>query len=240
MRAAILLSAVTIAACTADGAESAGGGAGTAQRSFEVPAFDSVALSASPDVIVRKGERISVRAEGDPDALDALDIRVDGGTLHIDQKRKRSGGFFGFGSGRTTIHVTAPTLTGASVAGSGNIDIDTVETDSFGASISGSGNVDIGTLQARDARFRIAGSGNIRAAGAAEKVGLHIAGSGDIDAGGLESRTASVSIAGSGNARAHASDSADISIVGSGDVTLSGSAKCKVSKMGSGSAHCGA
>ena len=225
-----LAGACSAIAQTGDGAQG--------QRSFEVGAFQSVSLEGSNDVVVTVGGAPSVRAEGDQEMLDRLDIRVENGALRIGTER---GNWSWFGrSGHATIYVTAPSLEAASIGGSGDMRIDRVEGQRFAASIGGSGDMQIGALRAGQASFSVAGSGGIRAAGAAEATEISIAGSGNVSLGDLQARRARVSIAGSGDVSLQASESVDGSIIGSGDINVRGSARCSVSKLGSGDIHCGA
>ena len=238
MRGAILTTAVLVlGACSMGGASESKHQMGS--RDFQVGAFDKVSLAGSPNVIVTVGGAPSVRAEGDTALLDKLEIEVVNGTLRIGYKK----GNWSFGwskdRGPVTIRVSAPSLTGAEIAGSGDMKIDKVTGGDFKGEIAGSGEIELGSLQARNASFAIAGSGGVTAAGRADTADFSIAGSGDVRAAGLEVKRAKVSIAGSGNVEAKAMETADISIMGSGDVVISGTAKCNVNKMGSGDARCG-
>jgi putative autotransporter adhesin-like protein len=238
---AILPAAVLAAACSAgaqEGAREEGERAprgAQGQRAFEVGEFQSVSLEGSHDVVVAVGGAPSVRAEGDADAIEHLDIRVENGALKIGSRRD---GWFSRNRGHVTVHVTAPALNAASIGGSGDMRIDRIETASFNASIGGSGDMAIGALRARNANFSIAGSGDIEAAGQAEQASISIAGSGSVSAERLETRRADVSLVGSGDVSLSASETVDASIMGSGDVNVRGSARCTVSKMGSGDVHC--
>lgn len=225
-------------ACSA-AAQHGSGDSRPGERAFEVGSFESVSLEGSPDVIVAVGGAPSVRAEGPRDALERLDIRVEGGRLTIGTKRD---GWLSHGSdmGHVVVHVSAPALHGASIAGSGDMRIDRAEASDFSAQIGGSGDMDIGALRARQASFSVAGSGNISAAGAAEETRVSIAGSGDVTLDRLDSHRARVTIMGSGNVALRASESVSGSVMGSGDVVVSGAAHCSVSKMGSGDVRCGA
>lgn len=243
MRVAIIGALLAACACTsANGSgehQEASGKAGTAgQRSFEVGAFHSVELAGPHDVVVTVGGAPSVRAEGDAEAIERLDIKVEDGELSIGTRHE--GWFSGSRHGRVTIYVTAPSLDEASVAGSGNMRIDRIQGEAFEASLAGSGNLEIAAMQARSAEFSIAGSGNITAAGTAEETEVDIAGSGNARLDSLQARRASVSIAGSGDVNVQASEAVDASILGSGNVNVRGTARCSVSKMGSGEVRCGA
>jgi hypothetical protein len=226
---------ILVAACSAAESQSAQASGQRADRSFEVGAFQSVALQGPHNVVVTVGGAASVRAEGDSAALDMLDIRVENERLVVGTRR---GWSWRGGGGEVTIHVTAPALQAASIGGSGDMRIDRVQSDRFEASIGGSGDMAIGALQAREAEFSIAGSGGIRAAGSAEAADISIAGSGDMTLGELQTRRTHVSVMGSGNISVQASEAVDGSIMGSGDVNVRGAARCNVSRMGSGSVNC--
>lgn len=240
MRGSLVLGGALLAlgACTSAADGQAGGtGGSAAQQSFRVGDFQSVSLEGSHDVVVTVGGAPSVRAEGDAEAIERLDIRVENGELRIGTRR--DGMFSGFRHHRgVTVHVTAPALNGAVIGGSGDMRIDRVQAQAFVASIGGSGDMEIATLQSRRADFSIAGSGGIRAAGAAEEAEISIAGSGSMELDGLTARRASVTVAGSGDVSLRATESVDGSIMGSGGLTVRGSARCSVSKLGSGTISC--
>ena len=238
MRKLLALGPVLIlaAACSAgaqNGDQPRSGAQG--QRTFQVGAFESVSLEGSHDVVVTVGGAPSVRAEGDAEAIERLEISVENGNLRI---RSRGGGWFSREHGRVTVHVSAPSLKAASIGGSGDMRIDRAEAPRFDASISGSGDMEIAALTARTAHFSIAGSGDIRAVGRGEEANISIAGSGNAALDSFETLRAHVSIAGSGDVGLRATETVEASIVGSGDVTVRGTTRCSVSKLGSGDVHC--
>lgn len=236
-----LLSGLALAGCNfaadaQEGEVAPASGSGT-QRSYQVGTFTGVALGGPHNVVVTVGPAPSVRAEGDAEALERLEIRTDGDTLRIGTRR---GNFANNRHRPVTVHVTLPSLSAAAIGGSGDMRIDTVRSDRFAAAIGGSGNMEIATLQSANAAFSIAGSGNLRARGTAESLDISVAGSGDIDASDLRSSRADISILGSGDVRTFATEAADINIMGSGNVTVRGSARCNVNRMGSGEVRCNA
>ncbi len=241
MRASLVLaSTLALAACNmaADAQEAIGAGGGS-QRTFNLAGFESVSLAGPHDVIVTVGPQHSVRAEGDADTIERLNIEVENGNLKIGMKRNNWSIGWSRDRPKTTIYVSLPAMRGAAIAGSGDMRVDRVQSDRFTATIAGSGDLQIGTIRTGDAKFSIAGSGNIAASGTANRANISIAGSGDVNLENLEMRTADVSIVGSGDVRARAMEMADVSIMGSGDVLLTGSARCNVNKRGSGSVRCG-
>ena len=237
MRAAILIPVLMLGACSMGEAREDEGR--RASRDFQVGAFDRISLAGSSDVIVTVGGAPSVRAEGDSRLIERLEVTVENGVLRIGHKK----GNWSFGwrkdHGPVTVHVTAPSLRGAAVAGSGDMKIDKVEGGDFAGEVAGSGEIQLASLRARNASFAIAGSGGVTASGAAETADFEIAGSGDVHASGLQVKRAKISIAGTGNVEAKAMETADINIMGSGDAIISGTAKCSVNKMGPGDVRCG-
>lgn len=206
-------------------------------RSYQVGAFDKVAVAGPYEVNVVTGGQPGVSAKGGENLLAETEVVVEGGTLKIKPRKKR-GISWNWRGGKAVFTVNAAAIRGAAIAGSGGISLDKVAGD-FEGDVAGSGDMKIGAIAGGNVKLAIAGSGDVEAAGKADSVELSIAGSGDIRAGGLTSRTADVSIAGSGNIDANASESADVSIMGSGDVNIKGGAKCSISKAGSGSVVCG-
>jgi len=239
MRAAALLSTLmVVTACHVGGHGEEGHAA--ARRDFPVAGgFDRIALSGSSDVVVTVGGAPSVRAEGDADTLDRLEIVNQGGQLRIGMRRN-SGGWFSWGSHRgLTVHVTVPALAGASVTGSGDMRIDRVQGPRFAGSITGSGDMEVGALAVGEADLAVTGSGGVSAAGTAQRARGAVTGSGDLHLDRLEAADATLAVAGSGDIAIRATGTAAIEIRGSGDVTVTGAARCTISKSGSGEAHCG-
>jgi hypothetical protein len=209
------------------------------ERSYNVGAFDSIAVAGPYRVIVTPGRTHSVHASGPAEALERLEVEVQRGGLRIGTRRgswlrPTKGGIPG-----ATLRVTAPSLSSAAIAGSGDMRIERVEGRSFSASVAGSGDMDLPSIRVQEARFSIAGSGDIRAAGSADSVNINIAGSGDTDLRGFETRAVRVSIMGSGDVRLRATESATVRVMGSGDVRIAGGARCDVSRRGSGRVICG-
>lgn len=209
-------------------------GSGTS-RSFAASDFSTIEVIGPDNVDVKQGAAFSVRAEGDPKALDDLEITVRNGELRIGRKDRGWG--WNQSSGAVRIAVTLPRLTGASITGSGDLIADKGEGD-FDAELTGSGNLTIGALSGGAVDLQATGSGDIKVAGTATRLDAEITGSGDIAGEGLTATSAKIRIMGSGDVRAVVKGDADVSIMGSGNAVLTGGAKCKVSAMGPGDAKC--
>lgn len=224
-------------ACSAIGGDRAGAvqasGANGRRDFSDVGAFSKVELAGSYKVVVAVGGAQAVRAEGDEAALERLEVRVEGGTLHVGAKpgnwRDR---------GNATVYVTAPSLDSAAVAGSGDMEVGPFRSAQFSGAVAGSGNLTLARLESDRAQLNIAGSGNLRAEGRAGQVALQAAGSGEGRLAGFEAENATVSVSGSGNVQLRATRRAEVRAVGSGDVVVTGGAQCAVTSMGSGEVHC--
>ncbi len=236
MNKIMLLGAAALVAGCGAAAVSA---AGDASRNFQVSGFDRLSVAGSTDVTVVTGKAASVRATGDAESLDRLEITVENNVLHVGTKRRLGGWLGGWKNYHAHVFVTVPMLRGAEVAGSADVGVDRVDTGDFAASVTGSGNVKIASLTAKTAQFEVTGSGDVTAAGDTQALSVKLSGSGDAHLGGLKSGSLTVSLRGSGNVGAFATRSAAISLAGSGDVTVRGGASCTKSKSGSGSINCG-
>jgi hypothetical protein len=231
----LFVAAALILAGSACGTGNAVEGSGSGgQRSYQVGTFDRVDLAGHYDVRITVGGAQSVRAEGAEAELERLEISVVDGELRIGSK---PGSWTS--TGKTIVHVTAPSLQAVDVAGSGNVEVGALRTQRFRGEIAGSGNLVMQGLESEEASFDISGSGNVRAAGRARAVILELQGSGNGQLGELQTETARVSIAGSGTAQVRASGTAAVSIAGSGSVDVTGGARCTVEKAGSGAVRCG-
>ena len=138
------------------------------QRDFQVGAFDKIALAGSHDVVVTVGGAASVRAEGDAEALERLEIRVENGAA-----QDRHAAAAAAGSGPSWPRHRPRHRAGARPAPRSPARATCASTGSraqrFAASVAGSGDIEIGALRVAEASFSIAGSGDIRAAGSAEQ-----------------------------------------------------------------------
>ncbi len=210
-----------------------------AEQRFTVESFDGIRAAGPHNIIVTTGKDQSVRAVGDQDDLDKLEVRVSGSTLRIGQKN--SSGWFGSGHmDPVTIYVTTHQLSRAQLAGSGDVSVDRMQGGDVALSLSGSGNLSVGAVKATRLDVSLAGSGDVKLKGTCDSADISIAGSGDVSAPALKCQTMEGKIAGSGNIAADVSKSAKLRVMGSGDITLTGGAKCDITAMGSGRVRCGA
>ncbi len=240
----IALTALPLMACS-DGA-SIGSTTGTVveaqgdgnAHSYPIRDFARVGLRGADDVEVSTGGDFSVRAEGEADILDTLEIRIDGDTLIVGRKDRSGWNWGGGDDGDVRILVSMPAIRSGVLSGAGDLTINRAQGD-FTGDLAGAGDMTIGILEGGRAEFALAGSGTIAASGRIDRFDLSIAGSGNFEAPGLTAGGADINIAGSGNVRALVNGDASVTILGSGDVDLGPQARCKASRMGSGDVRCG-
>jgi len=207
-------------------------------QTYDLTGFTGVEVAGPDDVTIRQGDSFSISARGRKEALDRLEIKLDGTQLKIGRKREG----FSFSNNDeddVDIAITLPKLNAVRLTGSGTIDADNIDGDAVEAVVTGSGDLKVAKLTGKRAEITVSGSGDIEiASGTIGSGELSVTGSGDIDADGLVATTLEVSVTGSGNVDAQATGKADSRILGSGDVTLSGGATCSTRQMGSGTATC--
>lgn len=204
-------------------------------RDFPVSDFAAVRLAAHYDVTVTVGSPTSVRAEGDPAALDLLDIKTEGDTLVAAVEPNSQWP----PNSRVTVSVTTPTLNAAEVDGSGDMRIGTVRTDTLSLTQGGSGDMEVREIAVKQLRVSSRGSGDVNASGTADDADIRLDGSGEADLQELTVKRAQIAVSGSGGLEIKATEKVSGSLSGSADVDVTGGAACSVSKSGSGEVSCG-
>ena len=87
-------------------------------RSYQVGAFDKIAVAGPYEVKVVTGGQPGVSAKGGENLLAETDVVVEGDTLKI-MPKKRKGFRWGWSDGKAVFTVNATALRGAAIAGSG-------------------------------------------------------------------------------------------------------------------------
>ena len=202
-----------------------------------VASFTAVTAAGSMRVVVRQGSPQRVEVEASAADQAKVETEVEDGRLRVGQRRdsnKMWGSSVRF-DGPVTVYVTAPNLTGVSVAGSGDMRVDgPVQASDFKVSVAGSGNLSLTQLTAQEVKTSVAGSGNITLGGNCTRSNVSIAGSGNVRAAELRTDDTTVRISGSGNANVQATKTLTSKTSGSGDVVVSGNPQISSSKSGSG------
>jgi hypothetical protein len=168
-----------------------------ATESRALPAFGSVDLAGSNNVLIRVGEEQSVQVYGDDNLMGRVTTNVDATTLVIGSKP---------GSISTSspmrVEVSMPSLRVLTLSGSGMVIVSGVADRRFTVTLSG--------------------SGVVRASGTTEQLDATVSGSGQAELGGVSASAVQAVVSGSGEVVVTAMESLDASVPGSGSIVYSG------------------
>lgn len=194
-----------------------------AQRNFTITSFDRIRVEAPFEVVVTTGKPPSARAESTPDALDTVDLRVEGRTLIVRQQS----GWNGQGRG-VPVRVTlgTPDLASALLTGSGRLLIDRMKGLSVNLGLGGPGQLQVASVTADRLDLLAAGSGTVTLAGTIKNGRIGAEGSIVLDAAALQSDDLVLVAAGSSEVRASARRSANVTATGAATVTFQNPVAC--------------
>jgi hypothetical protein len=167
------------------------------KESRALPAFGSVDLAGSNNVVIRVGEEQSVQVYGDDNLIDRVTTDVDATTLVIGN----TPGSYSTNS-PMRVEVSVPSLSDLTLSGSGMVMVSGVDGPRLTVTISG--------------------SGVVRASGTTEQLGVTVSGSGQAELGGVEASAVQAVVSGSGEIVVTATASLDASVPGSGSIVYGG------------------
>ena len=177
-----------------------------------VAPFSVINVVDNIDVVYEQGPSYSVRLTGSAEALEQVDVSVNGKSLNIRTKDYAPNGFGGVyiemskaKPANVTVYVTAPDVKAFNQAGSGRVRVDKMSTQSVSFNLAGSGRVEVGQLSGDKASFNLAGSGNM-------------------SLGDMSVKKLNLSLSGSGHVEAHASGATSLACnaIGTGSIDVSG------------------
>ncbi|MGC4252883.1 MAG: head GIN domain-containing protein [Sphingobium sp.] len=221
-------------ACSKESGGNAASGASAVQDWSALKDFTAIEAVGPDDVVVTIGNGFAVKAEGDPNAVEKLEITVDHGRLKVGRKSQWTGS----GDKGATVRVTMPAIAAVTLTGSGDVDLDRAEGKALDLSLTGSGDMEIGAVKIGALKADVTGSGSLEIAGMADEGKLSLTGSGDIDGEKLKLGKAEASLLGSGDIDFASDGAVAITITGPGNVTVKGKAQCRTSGIGPGKARC--
>ncbi len=197
--AALLLGGVA-AALLHQSASILGGSGVPATQARQLPAFTSVELAGSNNVVIHVGEQQSVVVKADDNLLDRVTTEVQSGRLVI-----------GTTPGNLTakspmsVEVAVPTLTALTLTGSGNLVVDGIAAESFAVALPG--------------------SGTITGSGTTTRLAVTVGGSGTVQVTRLVAHQVRAAVSGSGSIFVNATDRLDASVSGTGAILYVGNPK---------------
>jgi hypothetical protein len=210
-----------------------------AERRYSVTDFDRIQVDGPYQVTVATGSASSARASGSREAIDRVQIDVQGSTLRVRPNPSAWGGDpRKAADASVAIHLTTRTLRSARVNGSGSLAIDKVKGLKFDTGISGSGQLSVELAEADVLLLSLLGSGSIKVGGKARTVRAELHGSGSLDGESLTANDAQIFADTAGAIKLGVSRSAAITATSSGEVEVIGTTDCTVKQTGAGSIHC--
>jgi len=233
---ALLIMALSFNSCILDfggdgdgiGTNCVRGSGSSVTEVLNINEFDGIDLQVSADVYITQGPVFEVRAEGQANIIEELELDVRNGFWEIEFDRciRNMDDF--------RIYITMPDIRELHISGSGNIYGENVFiTDDLDLRISGSGDMDL-ALDSDDINASVTGSGDLRLEGVADDLVLRISGSGDLYGFNFECDSAEIEIVGSGDAEIFVNSRLDVRITGSGDVFYKGNPSIDKRTTGSG------
>jgi len=177
-----------------------------------LPAFNSIKLICSADIILEQGNTQKVTVKADSDIIQYLETRVENGVLVVDVSKNRL-----YNIHVLELHITMPQLEKLESSGSGDVVVK-------------------GKFSGNNLYVKLNGSGDFKADLNMTNMEVDINGSGDADFNGVKGQF-KLSIRGSGDvsARDLQLETCNLSSIGSGDIELAGNAvDLTASQMGSG------
>jgi hypothetical protein len=213
--------------------------AAAAERGYTITSFDRVRVEGPFAVTVATGKAPSARASGSADALERVQLRVEGRTLIVRPNMSAWGGFPDRESTPARISVSTQAVQTALLLGSGRLEVDRMKGARTVLTVEGSGRLAVGMLDADVASLAAAGSGGIEAAGRAKQASVIARGAAEVRAPELIVSDLTLTSETAGAVALHATRSARVTASGLGAVQVNGNAACEVRKLGAGTLSCG-
>ncbi|WP_373487816.1 GIN domain-containing protein [Blastomonas sp.] len=215
-----------------------------AERRFTLGAFDRVRVEGDVSVEIRSDTAPFAFATGDPRALEALTIRVQGDTVYVRRARRNAPA-----EARNLPSEPAPELhvvlnaraiSAVAVLGNGNLRIDQLRGDKASATLDGTGLVEIDRIASPAATLSLNGSGRMVVAGKAQTGRVTMLGDGTIEGAGLAMTSLDFTGEGPVTARVSIDGPVRIAVKGGATLTIGGNPVCTVRQIGDNSITCGA
>jgi len=195
-----------------------------ASRTYEVPSFDAVDISAGISAVVDVGSPQSVSAETATYAqLQKLDVRVDGGTLRITIKQNALDWLFNFGASRSvTVHVAAPALKSASSSAGSNVDVHHLAGQTLSLVASSGASLSADAVTGDFLTLDSSSGASLTASGTCGNLIANVSSGGNLEARALACVTANANASSGGHATVRASTTINADASSGGGIAIYG------------------
>lgn len=214
-----------------------------ADRRFTLSAFDKVRIEGDVAVEITSDAAPFAVASGDPRALEALSVKVQGGTLYIRRARRNAPtearNRKAAPDALPLVRLSARAVQSLTVLGHGSARIDRLAGPRPSATMDGNGSVEIGAVAADAVAINVNGSGSLKIRGTSTSARAVMLGDGLIE--GTSLTLGSVEFTGEGPVRAKltVNGPAGIAVKGDADVQIAGKPVCTIRQTGINTIACG-
>ncbi|MGQ2940870.1 MAG: GIN domain-containing protein [Blastomonas fulva] len=237
------MKALVIALAALPGCLAGLGSAEAAERRFTLSGFDKVRIEGDVAVEISSDAAPFALASGDPRALEALSLKVQGGTLYIRrarrnapvEARKRAA----LPDTLPLVRLSARSVQSLTVLGHGSARIDRLAGARPSATMDGNGSVEIGSVSADAIAINVNGNGSLKVGGTAARARAVMLGEGLIEGGGLTLGALEFIGEGPVRARLTVNGPARIAVKGDADIQIGGKPDCTVRQTGTNAIICG-
>ena len=196
-------------------------------KTREVGAFETLGVSGSFDVFLKKGQEGRIELSVEENLEPYLETEVSGGALKVRWKK----GSNVRTTKKTTVTVFFEEISGVALSGSGDIiSRDPISTEKMDVAVAGSGDIKL-ELEVLEVSAAVSGSGDIELNGRTKEFEAAVAGSGDVEAYDLKAGKAELKISGSGTIHASVEKELSARLSGSGNIKYKGSPRIEDIKI---------
>jgi hypothetical protein len=207
--------------------------AAAANRNFGVTSFTKVRVEGPFTVKLATDVAPFASATGSSEALDRVDVEVNGDTLVVRPSASSSDGYPGSDPGPVEVSLGTHDLTNAWLIGAGTLTIDRVRGLSFALSVQGPGRGVIGAVASDQMSVSVVGSGSARLTGRTKKLTALARGIASVDAADLVASDAVIGAEGTSTIDANIADTATVDTSGPATIRLTGRPSCTLKVAGS-------
>ena len=213
-----------------------------AQKNIGVTSFDTISIQGDFIVTVTEGTGASVQANGDTQALEALDVVVNSRRMLVIREKRPDDKPRGATKAKrkpVELIIRASGLSGVTMLGNGQINVSGVRKPDVYFAMRGNGVLTADKVDTRSIKLSLDGAGSLIVSGKTQALNVVMSGAGSLDTRGLAASDLTVNASGNGMGNLVASRCAEIHSQGLGTVTVTGRAACKVENSGLGDVYCG-
>lgn len=213
-----------------------------AQKNIGVTTFDTISIQGDFIVTVTEGTGASVQANGDTQALEALDVVVNSRRMLVIREKRVDDKPRGATKAKrkpVELVIRASGLSGVTMLGNGRINVSGLRKPEVYFAMRGNGALIADKVDTRSMKLSLDGAGSLTVSGKTQALDVVMSGAGSLDTRGLAASDLTVNASGNGMGELVASRRAEITSQGLGTVTVTGRAACKVENSGLGDVYCG-